>query len=156
MTVEARQPGIRGFQFQRVDLPGQPVIKADCDLVTGYLAGNDVGGQRRYKISTVEHILAAPGWNGVSTTAWSKVNGPEIPVLSTGVRSRSSKIIEEARSAGAGCYKKPGIASMPTSRTMMKRERVEMVVMPSMEYKVTTLVDFNSPVLGTQHAGPED
>src|SRR5260370_7113329 len=28
-----------------------------------------------------------------------------------------------------------------------------MVAMPAMEYKVTTLIDFNSPVLGTQHAG---
>jgi UDP-3-O-[3-hydroxymyristoyl] N-acetylglucosamine deacetylase/3-hydroxyacyl-[acyl-carrier-protein] dehydratase len=28
-----------------------------------------------------------------------------------------------------------------------------MVAMPSVEYKVTTLIDFNSPVLGTQHAG---
>ena len=34
-----------------------------------------------------------------------------------------------------------------------EKKRVEMVVMPSMEYKVTTLIDFNSPVLGTQHAG---
>ena len=24
--------------------------------------------------------------------------------------------------------------------------------MPAMEYKITTLIDFNSPVLGTQHA----
>ena len=34
-----------------------------------------------------------------------------------------------------------------------EKKRVEMVVMPSIEYKVTTLIDFNSPVLGTQHAG---
>jgi len=26
-----------------------------------------------------------------------------------------------------------------------EKKRVEMVVMPSMEYKVTTLIDFNSP-----------
>jgi UDP-3-O-[3-hydroxymyristoyl] N-acetylglucosamine deacetylase/3-hydroxyacyl-[acyl-carrier-protein] dehydratase len=28
-----------------------------------------------------------------------------------------------------------------------------MTAMPALEYKVTTLIDFNSPVLGTQHAG---
>lgn len=28
-----------------------------------------------------------------------------------------------------------------------------MVAMPSMDYQITTLIDFNSPVLGTQHAG---
>jgi UDP-3-O-[3-hydroxymyristoyl] N-acetylglucosamine deacetylase/3-hydroxyacyl-[acyl-carrier-protein] dehydratase len=32
-------------------------------------------------------------------------------------------------------------------------KRVELVAMPAMEYNITTLIDFNSPVLGTQHAG---
>ncbi|TAF52888.1 MAG: bifunctional UDP-3-O-[3-hydroxymyristoyl] N-acetylglucosamine deacetylase/3-hydroxyacyl-ACP dehydratase, partial [Sphingobacteriia bacterium] len=32
-------------------------------------------------------------------------------------------------------------------------KRVEMVALPSMDYQITTLIDFNSPVLGTQHAG---
>jgi UDP-3-O-[3-hydroxymyristoyl] N-acetylglucosamine deacetylase/3-hydroxyacyl-[acyl-carrier-protein] dehydratase len=31
-------------------------------------------------------------------------------------------------------------------------KRVEMVAMPASDYKITTLIDFNSPVLGTQHA----
>jgi UDP-3-O-[3-hydroxymyristoyl] N-acetylglucosamine deacetylase/3-hydroxyacyl-[acyl-carrier-protein] dehydratase len=30
--------------------------------------------------------------------------------------------------------------------------RVELTALPSTEYKITTLIDFNSPVLGTQHA----
>ena len=34
-----------------------------------------------------------------------------------------------------------------------EEKRVELVAMPAMEYKITTLIDFNSPVLGTQHAG---
>ena len=33
-----------------------------------------------------------------------------------------------------------------------EEKRVEMVIMPALEYQVTTLIDFNSPVLGTQHA----
>ena len=28
-----------------------------------------------------------------------------------------------------------------------------MVALPALEYQITTLIDFNSPVLGTQHAG---
>src|SRR4029079_5920845 len=31
-------------------------------------------------------------------------------------------------------------------------KRVEMTALPSTDYKITTLIDFNSPVLGTQHA----
>lgn len=33
MTLKPANAGF-GFQFQRMDLPGKPVIKADCDLVT--------------------------------------------------------------------------------------------------------------------------
>jgi len=33
MTLKPANPGF-GYQFQRIDLPGMPVIKADCDLVT--------------------------------------------------------------------------------------------------------------------------
>ena len=33
MTLRAANPGF-GIQFQRIDLPNQPIIKADCDLVT--------------------------------------------------------------------------------------------------------------------------
>jgi UDP-3-O-[3-hydroxymyristoyl] N-acetylglucosamine deacetylase/3-hydroxyacyl-[acyl-carrier-protein] dehydratase len=31
-------------------------------------------------------------------------------------------------------------------------KRVEMVALPALDYQITTLIDFNSPVLGTQHA----
>src|SRR4051812_38212627 len=32
LTLKPASPGF-GFQFQRIDLPNQPIIKADCDLV---------------------------------------------------------------------------------------------------------------------------
>src|SRR4029079_9561419 len=32
-------------------------------------------------------------------------------------------------------------------------KRVEMTALPATDYKITTLIDFNSPILGTQHAG---
>ena len=31
MTLNPANPGF-GYQFQRTDLPNQPIIKADCDL----------------------------------------------------------------------------------------------------------------------------
>ena len=33
LTLKPATPGF-GIQFQRIDLPGKPIIKADCDLVT--------------------------------------------------------------------------------------------------------------------------
>ena len=57
LTLKPATPGF-GFQFQRIDLPGKPIIKADCDLVTDTSRGTTLeanGG----KVSTVEHVLAA-------------------------------------------------------------------------------------------------
>ncbi|MFI5187937.1 MAG: UDP-3-O-acyl-N-acetylglucosamine deacetylase, partial [Chitinophagales bacterium] len=47
-----------GIQFQRTDLPNEPVIKADCDLVSDTSRGTTLESNGM-KINTVEHILAA-------------------------------------------------------------------------------------------------
>jgi UDP-3-O-[3-hydroxymyristoyl] N-acetylglucosamine deacetylase/3-hydroxyacyl-[acyl-carrier-protein] dehydratase len=75
MTLKPANPGF-GFQFQRIDLPGMPVIKADCDLVTDTSRGTtlEVG---EAKVSTVEHILAALVGMGVDNCLI-EINGPEI------------------------------------------------------------------------------
>ena len=49
MTLKPANPGF-GIQFQRIDLPGQPIIKADCDLVVDTSRGTtleDNGAKRR-------------------------------------------------------------------------------------------------------------
>src|SRR4030095_609049 len=55
MTLRPANPGY-GFQFQRIDLAGRPLIKADCDLVTDTSRGTTLEDNGA-RISTVEHIL---------------------------------------------------------------------------------------------------
>src|SRR5262245_32682402 len=57
LTLKPAAPGF-GLQFQRVDLPNQPIIKADCDLVTDVSRGTTLEKEGA-KVSTVEHLLAA-------------------------------------------------------------------------------------------------
>src|SRR5215467_11024246 len=57
MTLHPAMPGF-GFQFQRVDLPNKPIIKADCDLVTDTSRGTTLQSNGA-SVSTVEHVLAA-------------------------------------------------------------------------------------------------
>ena len=57
MILKPANPGF-GYQFQRTDLPGSPVIKADCDLVTETSRGTTLEKDGT-KVSTVEHVLAA-------------------------------------------------------------------------------------------------
>ena len=147
MTLNPANPGF-GYQFQRTDLPNQPIIKADCDLVTDTSRGTtlQVGDA---KISTVEHILAALVGLGVDNCLI-QVNGPEIPIID-GSSSPFIEIIEKA-----------GVIEQDAAKAWYSidenifhyddAKRVEMVALPALDYQITTLIDFNSPVLGTQHA----
>ncbi len=92
MTLKPANPGF-GFQFQRTDLFGMPIIKADCDLVTDTSRGTTLE-QGAAKVSTVEHILAALVGMGIDNCLV-EVNGPEIPIID-GSSEPFVKIIREA------------------------------------------------------------
>jgi UDP-3-O-[3-hydroxymyristoyl] N-acetylglucosamine deacetylase/3-hydroxyacyl-[acyl-carrier-protein] dehydratase len=147
MTLQPANPGF-GIQFQRVDLPNQPLIKADCDLVTDTSRGTtlQVGDA---KVSTVEHILAALIGLGVDNLLI-ELNGPEIPIMD----GSSAPFID--------AIEKVGVLEQDAAKAWYsidenifhydEDKRVEMVALPALDYQITTLIDFNSPVLGTQHA----
>jgi len=148
MTLKPANPGY-GIQFQRIDLPLQPIIKADCDLVTDTSRGTtlQVG---EAKVSTVEHILAALVGMGIDNVLI-ELNGPEVPIID-GSSEPFVELIDEA-----------GVLEQEAAKAWYsldenifhydEAKRVEMVALPAIDYQITTLIDFNSPVLGTQHAG---
>jgi len=148
MTLNPANPGF-GIQFKRIDLPGQPLIKADCDLVTDTSRGTTLEDNGA-KVSTVEHVLAALVGMGVDNCLI-EINGPETPIID-GSSEPFVEIIEEA-----GVFEQEAAKNWYTIDTNItyynEEKRVELVAMPAVEYKITTLIDFNSPVLGTQHAG---
>lgn len=148
MTLKPAKPGF-GIHFQRVDLEEKPIIKADCDLVTDTSRGTtlQVGN---VKVSTVEHLLAALVGMGVDNVLI-EINGPEIPIMD-GSSKPFTDLIENA-----------GVIEQDAAKNWYsidenifyydEEKRVELVAMPSVDYQITTLIDFNSQVLGTQHAG---
>ncbi len=147
MTLKPANPGF-GYQFQRTDLPGQPIIKADCDLVTDTSRGTTlVKGD--CKVGTVEHILAALVGMGVDNCLI-ELNGPEIPIID-GSSEPFVHIIAQTgvleQDAAKVWY------SIDTNISYFDEvKKVEMTALPAINYQITTLIDFNSPVLGTQHA----
>jgi len=147
MNLKPANPGY-GFQFQRVDLIGTPTIKADCDLVTDTSRGTTLE-QGQVKVSTVEHILAALVGMGVDNCLI-EINGPEIPIID-GSSSPFVELIENA-----GVVEQDAAKAWYTIDTNIsfydEVKRVEMTALPATNYEITTLIDFNSPVLGTQHA----
>jgi UDP-3-O-[3-hydroxymyristoyl] N-acetylglucosamine deacetylase/3-hydroxyacyl-[acyl-carrier-protein] dehydratase len=148
MHLKPANPGF-GIQFQRIDLPYKPIIKADCDLVRPTSRGTTLQ-EGDAKVSTVEHILAALVGMEVDNLLI-ELNGPEIPIID----GSSEPFVELIEEAGI-CEQEAAKAWYSLHKNIYHYDEVkreEMVALPSMEYKITTLIDFNSPVLGTQHAG---
>jgi UDP-3-O-[3-hydroxymyristoyl] N-acetylglucosamine deacetylase/3-hydroxyacyl-[acyl-carrier-protein] dehydratase len=137
-----------GIKFKRVDLPEQTVIKADVD----YVVDTSRGTTLEYKgasIHTVEHLMAALVGCGVDNVLV-EINGPEIPILD----GSSIQFIEAIEAVGIQEQdaKKVYIDIDTNLEYFDDKKNVNIMAVPSKEFQVTTMIDFNSPVLGTQHA----
>lgn len=148
MVLNPANPGF-GIQFQRIDLPNKPIIRADCDLVSDTSRGTTLQVDD-VKIYTVEHILAALVGMGVDNCLI-EVNGPEIPIMD----GSSKDFVDLINSVGVVEQDAAKVWYSIDENIIFYDEvkRVEMVAMPAINFQITTLIDFNSNVLGTQHAG---
>ncbi len=126
MILKPANPGF-GYQFQRTDLPGSPIIKADCDLVTETSRGTTLEKDNA-KISTVEHVLAALVGMGVDNCLI-EVNGPEIPIID-GSSEPFVEIIEKT-----GVLEQDAAKAWYTIDTNIsfydEKKRVEMTALPA-------------------------
>lgn len=147
MVLRPANPGF-GIRFQRVDLPEKPIVKADVDYVTDTSRGTTLE-HGAAKVNTVEHILAALVGMGVDNVLI-ELDGPEVPILD----GSAGPFIEAIEGAGVQPQDAKRIVFNLDSNIHFYDpvKNVDMLALPSAEYQVTTLIDFNSPVLGTQHA----
>ena len=147
MTMKPANPGF-GIRFQRIDLPEKPVVKADVDYVVDTSRGTTIeyNGAR---VSTIEHTLAALVGLGIDNILI-ELDGPEVPILD----GSSRQFIEAIDSVGILEQDAKRIVYSIDSNIHFYDpvKNVDMLAVPSNEYQITTLIDFNSPVLGTQHA----
>lgn len=137
-----------GYVFQRIDLDKQPTIKADCDLVVDTSRGTTLE-QNGARISTVEHVLAALAGLEIDNVLM-QIDGPEMPIMD----GSSIEFVKQLKSIGVE-YQKAEREYFDITENISYRDmdnHVEMVAMPLNDYRLTVMVDYNSPVLGSQHA----
>jgi len=145
--MKPANPGF-GIRFQRVDLPDRPIVKADVDYVVDTSRGTTIeyNGAR---VSTLEHTMAALVGMGVDNLLI-ELDGSEVPILD----GSSKQFIEAIESVGILEQEAKRIVYSIDSNIHYYDpvKNVDMLAVPSTDYAITTLIDFNSPVLGTQHA----
>ena len=141
-------PANHGYKFQRIDLPEQTIINADVDLVVATDRGTtlEFKGARVY---TTEHILAAVYGCQIDNVLI-KIDAPEVPIM-----DGSSKLFVDAILA-------TGYEEQDAEREYFEltenipwedtEKGIEFLAIPDSNYRLTVMVDYKSPVLGTQHA----
>jgi UDP-3-O-[3-hydroxymyristoyl] N-acetylglucosamine deacetylase/3-hydroxyacyl-[acyl-carrier-protein] dehydratase len=142
-------PENHGYKFRRVDVAGMPVIDADVDNVTDTSRGTTIS-QNGASVSTIEHVLAALVGLEVDNVLID-MDGPETPIM-----DGSSIQFVEALTA-TGFFEQEADREyyhIPYNIHYSEPDRkVEMVAMPlDDDYRFTCMVDYNSQVLGSQHA----
>lgn len=137
-----------GYKFQRIDLDGKPIIKADVDFVVSTERGTTLE-QNNAKVHTTEHVLAALYGCQVDN-ALITVDGPEIPIMD----GSSLKFVEAIEEIGYEDQKAERIYFELSENIPWEDEEkgIEFLAIPDQNYRLTVMVDYQSPALGTQHA----
>jgi len=136
-----------GIKFQRIDLDGMPIVDADVNNVIAVERGTTIK-QNDATVSTVEHLLAAIVGLQIDNILI-QIDGEEIPIL-----DGSSKHFIE-------CLEKCGLKTQDAARKYIEisekityndeENNVEISIYPHNDYRITSMVDYNSEILGSQH-----
>uniref|UniRef100_UPI004049F637 bifunctional UDP-3-O-[3-hydroxymyristoyl] N-acetylglucosamine deacetylase/3-hydroxyacyl-ACP dehydratase n=1 Tax=Fulvivirga sp. TaxID=1931237 RepID=UPI004049F637 len=141
-----------GMKFQRVDLPDSPIVDVDVDNVVDTSRGTTIE-QNGARIYTVEHTLAALVGLEIDNILI-QIDGPEPPIMD------GSSIMFVDALLEAGIEEQNALRNFFEITESVfytdKSRDVELAALPLDEYRVTVMVDYNSPVLGSQHASLND
>jgi UDP-3-O-[3-hydroxymyristoyl] N-acetylglucosamine deacetylase/3-hydroxyacyl-[acyl-carrier-protein] dehydratase len=137
-----------GFAFSRVDLEGKPIIEAKADYVVTTQRGTNLE-KNGVKIQTSEHVLAAAVGLDIDNLLI-EIDASEPPIM-----DGSSKYFVEALEKAGIEEQDAEIEEYVVKEIISYKDETsgsEIILMPSDEYQVTTMVDFGTKILGTQNA----
>ena len=137
-----------GYVFKRVDLKNSPEIKALSKYVVDTRRGTTLD-KNGIKLKTIEHVLAALVGLEIDNVLI-EINGEEPPIM-----DGSSKFFVEAlENAGTKVLNKIR-SEYIVKEVISYTDDVtgsEITVIPSDNYQITTMVDYDTKILGTQNA----
>ena len=142
-------PENHGIVFKRVDLAGDAQIPALAEYVVDVSRGTTLG-LGDIKIHTVEHVLAAVAGLQIDNILI-ELDNIEPPVCDGSAKPFVDKLLE------AGLKKQ----SMPKDYLVIdetihfkdEERQVEIVALPLDGFRMTVMVDYFNPALGSQHTG---
>ncbi len=141
-----------GYRFVRTDLPEPIEIPALVDYVVDLSRGTTLGIDG-VRVLTVEHVLAALVGLRIDNCRI-ELLGKEPPVIDGSSLPYAEKLLEA------------GIVEQDTEREYFvidetirytnEEKGVDIVALPTDDYRITVMIDYNIPALGSQHTGVFD
>lgn len=145
-------PPDTGIMFVRADLPDKPAVIADIDHVVDISRGTTLqNGEAR--VHTVEHVLAAFAGLQLDNMIV-ELDNNEPPVGDGSARPYVEKLLE----AGIEMQDADKVfLEIDTPMAYSEPDRnVDIVVAPSNDLRITFMIDYKNPALGTQYTTLQD
>jgi UDP-3-O-[3-hydroxymyristoyl] N-acetylglucosamine deacetylase/3-hydroxyacyl-[acyl-carrier-protein] dehydratase len=137
-----------GIRFVRTDLDGAPEVPADVDLVTDISRGTTLTKDGA-SVHTVEHVLAALAGLEVDNCRI-ELTANEPPIGDGSSMPYTSSLLE----AGFVDQQAPRTYIAIDESISFKNEEkgVEIAALPNNEFRMTVMIDYRNPALGSQYA----
>jgi UDP-3-O-[3-hydroxymyristoyl] N-acetylglucosamine deacetylase/3-hydroxyacyl-[acyl-carrier-protein] dehydratase len=147
ITLHPAAP-FHGIKFQRVDIDTKPVIEANCDLVTNSERSTTIE-KEGVRLLTIEHVLSA-------------IIGMQIDNILIECDNEEMPILDGSALPYVDLIKKCQIVQQEPLREVYDLKEnllledphtdAKIIAMPCDTFKVTVMVDYNSQIVGPQHA----
>jgi len=141
-----------GIRFRRSDLEGEPEIPALVENVSDTSRGTTLSdGEAR--VMTVEHVMAAVAGLGIDNLLIG-VDGEEIPIMD----GSALPFVEVLQSAGISNLDAPK-QYIELSETVYYKSpdgKTEYTALPSEQFRLSVMVDYDSSVIAPQYAELND
>jgi UDP-3-O-[3-hydroxymyristoyl] N-acetylglucosamine deacetylase/3-hydroxyacyl-[acyl-carrier-protein] dehydratase len=141
-------PEDHGITFKRVDLENSPEILADIDHVVDISRGTTIA-VGDVKVHTVEHVLAA-------------IMGCEIDNIIVELTSNEPPVMDGSAKPFVDILYKAGFVDQNEPKDYLvidqiihyqdENNEVDIAVLPLEDFKVTVMIDYHNPALGSQYS----
>lgn len=142
-------PDNYGIKFIRTDIGGRPEIPANVDYVVDISRGTTIGlGEA--KVYTVEHVLSAVYGLQIDNVII-ELDGIEPPIGDGSAMPYVEKLME----AGFVTQETPKdyLVIDQTVSFHDEENKIDIVALPLDSYRISIMVDYENPALGSQHTG---
>jgi UDP-3-O-[3-hydroxymyristoyl] N-acetylglucosamine deacetylase/3-hydroxyacyl-[acyl-carrier-protein] dehydratase len=150
ITLKPASPN-HGIRFQRIDLQDSPIVEASCDYVVCSERSTSLE-KNGVKLITIEHLLAALSGMQIDNILI-ELDNEELPIMD----GSSKPFVDLLKSCEIAVQEETREIFVLKNNIIHKDEKTgaQIIAMPADTFKVTVMVDYNSQIVGPQHANIE-